>query len=93
MEDDCYEEMGRCVSDPQGDHSWRALHGGLSTPPENRRCHSLSQLALLETVVYEMEDRCVWRAAPRRTVGRTFPGGRAPRSSQASLSLCCGLLC
>ena len=61
MEDDYYEEMERCVSDPQGDHTWRALHGGVSAPPENRRCHSLSQLKLLEGVVYEMEDRCALR--------------------------------
>lgn len=51
------DEIERCYSDPQGDHSLRGLHDGLSAASELRRCHSLSQMKLLETAVLEMEDR------------------------------------
>ena len=51
------DEIERCYSDPQGDHSLRGLHDGLGNAPELRRCNSLSHLALLETAVLEMEDR------------------------------------
>jgi len=76
MEDDYCEEVERCSSDPLGEYVLRGLHGGLNAPPELRRCHSLSQLQLLENAVFEMEDRCV---------------GRAPRVGAASVQSCvCG---
>jgi hypothetical protein len=62
MDDDYVDELQRCSSDPLGDNTQRGLHGGLDAPPELRRWHSMSQLALLEKAVYEVEDRCVARA-------------------------------
>ena len=54
-----WDEIERCCSAPQGDHAGSGLHAGLHAQPELRRCHSMSQLKLLETAVFEMEDRYV----------------------------------
>lgn len=62
MDEDYLEELVRCSSDPLGDNTLRGLQGGLDVLPELRRWHSMSQLALLEKAVFEVEDRCVARA-------------------------------
>jgi len=60
MDDEYFDDIcERCCSDPQGDHTVPGLNDSLTVPQESRRCHSLSQLKLLETAVIEMEDRCV----------------------------------
>lgn len=90
MDEDYVDELQRCSSDPLGDNTQRGLHGGLDAPPELRRWHSMSQLALLEKAVYEVEDRCVAREGARRSLSSVVRRCRPARPAAPCSPWCSG---